>query len=157
MGVFNPDTFINADYDTGSTQALLVPEGEYMFQMSTEEPAKWIRGGEYDDKKTGEHKTWTRFEPLCECLDDGMRAKMGRDKVLVPFDGGFLDLDNNGRLDMSAGKNVKLNQLRDALGQNTPGWQLAKLQGAGPFKGIVRHKAGEDGVQRHAITRVVKE
>lgn len=159
MGTFDPNTFLNQTYDAGSTEALVVPEGEYDFMMSDAAAADWFKSGEYADKTTGEKKTWARFQPLLNCLDEGVRAKMKRDKVLVPFDGGFVDFNADGSLDMSEGKNVKINQLRAAVDQNKKGvpWSPQMMSGAGPFRGIVRHEVGDDKVTRHRVVRVTKK
>lgn len=43
----------------------------------------------------------------------------------------FLDITDSGALDMGKGKNTKLNRLRRALGQNTPGepWSPSMMEG----------------------------
>lgn len=156
MGTFDTKSFIEASYDEGSTEALLVPEGEYDFMMNSESPEKWFNSGTSVDDKTGESRNWSMFQPLLSCLDGGVRQLFGRDIVYVPYNGGFCDFDS-GRLDMSKGKNIKINQLRDALGQNQAGWNLSRLSGAGPFKGLVRHETGKDGVTRHRVTKVAKK
>jgi hypothetical protein len=77
-------------------------------------------------------------------------AKLGRNRLPVR-QGIFLDLTPDGRLDMSRGKNVALNRVRAALGQNNPGqlWNLRMLKGAGPLKVVVR--LGPDKNSRDVI------
>lgn len=61
--------------------------------------------------------------------DDAVREFMGRDEVLVR-QSVFLEMTDNGTLDMGKGKNVQLGRLRQALGQNTGApWSPNMLEG----------------------------
>ena len=55
-------------------------------------------------------------------------------EVLQISQGIFLDVDDNGRLQIGPNKNVRLGRLREAVGQNTgAAWNFAMLRGAGPL------------------------
>ena len=62
-------------------------------------------------------------------------ARLGRE-LLTVRQGIFADLTPAGDFDMAKGKNVQLNRVRAAVGQNEAGkpWNLEMLQGAGPLK-----------------------
>lgn len=63
-------------------------------------------------------------------------AKLGREKLTVR-QSFFIDFTEDGKqFDMGKGRNIALNKVRAAVGQNDPGkpWSLKKLEGAGPVK-----------------------
>lgn len=65
-----------------------------------------------------------------EILDENVKKKLGLKKVTVR-QGVFLDLTDEGAIDMSKGKNRQLGLIREAVGQNKDGkpWSPGMLQG----------------------------
>lgn len=128
-GVFDPEAFMNQVTEAeGSTSIIPIPIGEYTAVISEVVPKPFNR----DDGSTGVQALVT-FDFMD---DDGKirEAIGGRDPKHT--EGIFLDLDASGGLDMGPGKNVRLNRIREAVGQNRPGvkWGLPMLKGAGPLK-----------------------
>lgn len=132
MSAFDLDSFMAQPADAGSTSVEPIPQGEYTALI--------------DDVKLREVNT--RNGPSLaldvEFLlqDEALKQKLGRTELKVRG-GFFLDL-NAGKLDMAKGKNVRLNRLREAVGQNSGGWTPAKLKGAGPLKITVTHRVDGD-------------
>lgn len=77
-------------------------------------------------------------------IDEKALQDTGMDRVLLS-DSLFLDIEN-GALALGKNKNTKLGQLREAVGQNSPGpWSPAMLDGAGPLKVKFDHRFNKDG------------
>ena len=95
------------------------------------------------------------MEINCILVDEGVKAKLARDKVTVRMRVG-LDIDEaGGGLATAEGKNVQLGRLRSALNQNNAGWKPNDLLGAGPFIGKVVHTTTANGTYAD-IQRVTK-
>lgn len=154
---FDPNTFMEQTIDAElDTQVQLVPEGEYQAMIEPIEADKDFRSGTIGEGKKREGETWASFSPRFVIQDSAVQAELGRDKVVCSHEGLFLDLDSNGNLDFSKGKNVGLGQLRDAVGQNKPGpWSFQNLSGAGPLMVKVSHLDGKNG-KFARVTRVAK-
>jgi len=141
--MFDPNAFMNMPAEPMKTTYENVKEGEFVFMIDKIEftEMKW------NDKNTGEAKSAPLMRVECVMADANggaeEKARLGRDKLTVRADM-TLDLDANGKFDFGPNKNVKLGQLRAALGQNTPGWVPAQLIGAGPFIGKVTHRADKN-------------
>jgi hypothetical protein len=121
MSVFDPEAFMNSNTgsDVGSTTIEPIPAGDYKAMI--DEVAT--------PRQAGDRMV---MDITFLLLSPETAQKLGREKLTVR-QGYFLDLTGDMRLDMSKGKNVQLNRLRDALGQLTPNWGPAKLRGAGPL------------------------
>lgn len=119
MSAFDPDKFMEQTADAGSTSFEPIPAGEYTALI--------------DDVVVRTAGDGVVMDVSCLLQDPETAAKLGRDRLLVKT-GIFLDLTPNGGMDMGKGKNVRLNKLRDAVGQNKPGWKYPMLKGAGPLK-----------------------
>lgn len=150
MSAFNVDDFVSATVEANDTEYPVGPAGDYMAVI--------------DQIKTYDNRTNKDGEPIYpldifwDIQDEGFKRALDRDKAVV-VQTIFLDLvDNNGRLvlDTSKGKNVPLGKLRDALGQNVPGWNPGRLVGAGPALVKVTVDVGNDGVSRNRIKGVGK-
>ena len=153
--MFNPEDFMNSAADPLATQFETCPEGEFPFIIDSD-PAQLIpKELSGTSKKTGNAYHFWQLELNCICQSDEVRQKVGRDKVVVRLRLN-LDLDDNGRLEVGPNKNVGLGQLRDALGQNTPGWTPKNLLGAGPFIGKVTQTKTDKGGVFADISRVGK-
>jgi hypothetical protein len=123
MSVFDPSSFMQANTsDAGSTSLDPIPAGEYVAMIAKVEPRAV-------NTKAGQGVvvdiTYALQSPPVP----------GRDSPTVR-QGIFVDLAPSGGFDMSKGKNVQLNRVRAAVGQNEAGkpWNLAMLTGAGPVK-----------------------
>lgn len=156
---FDPSSFMNQTVDSEmSTQVEQCPEGEFPAMIEPIDAEKDFASGEIQNgDRAGE--TWVRFTPRYVIQDGAIQAQLGREKVVVRDDGMWLDFDSSGQLDASKGKNVRLGQLRDALGQNKPGpWSFQSLSGAGPVMVKVTHVADnrDKAVKYARVTRVAK-
>lgn len=150
---FDPNAFMNATAEPMATQMPVCPQGEYPFVLDSDGKMlvpKNIKGvGE-----KGPYDFW-QLELVALCQSEEVKQKLGRQKVPVRLRIN-LDLDANGRPESGEGKNVALGRLREALGQNKPGWSPSQLLGAGPFIGKVSHTEGRDGNTYADITRTAK-
>lgn len=70
----------------------------------------------------------------------------------------FLDLDANGQLDTSKGKNVQLGRLREAAGQNDPNtpWSFGMLKGAALVVSIEHNPGKQAGDVFSNVAKVGK-
>jgi hypothetical protein len=136
---FDPSQFINTTVQGPMSTAYVVcPEGEWRAVVSDDgEINSWFREVKWNDKQTGQEKTAVGVKIPFRIIDEKARqiAKRGPEEKLYAFLDAFLDIDAQGGLDLSEGKNVKLGQLRNALGQNAAGqaWSFGMLRGAGPL------------------------
>jgi hypothetical protein len=147
MSVFDLEQFAASSVSNElSTKPTPFPIGEYRLQ---------IQGPFGDDKATKLRQTekgqlildvvyladGAQQTPDGDMLSDvaGMATPTVRQSI-------FLDITENGGLDVRPGKNFRLGQLREALGQNTKGkpWSFQNLIG-GMVIGKVTHRVvGED-------------
>ena len=122
MSAFDLDSFMSQPADQGSTSISPIPEGEYLAIIDDVKPRVVTT-------KLGEAIALDVFFTI---QDEALKAKLGRETLTVKG-GFFLDM-NGGKMDMGKDKNVRLNRLREAVGQNSGGWTPSKLKGAGPLK-----------------------
>ena len=133
-GVFDPTAFASMPVEgVGSTAVTPLPAGEYLALIGDKDTD--VRPVPFQDQKTGESRL--RLDVAFNILDDSgaLRAQIdGRDPRHIQ--GIFCDLiPGTWQLDMGKGKNVTLNKLREAVGQNTGApWVYTMLRGAGPLK-----------------------
>lgn len=125
--MLNPEEFLNAT----TTEALDThldpcPAGEYIGVIDDVQVHKFVyKSGE------NEGKDGYRLALRWEIQDDAVKQALSRDKVSV-MQSLLLDLTATGDgLDMGRGKNVRLGQIRDAVGQNVAGqpWNPKMLEG----------------------------
>lgn len=162
---FDIDSFVNTAVDPLSTVVEQVPEGDWKMSIDSD-PAQLQKA---DDPKAmvgiknikgvsekGPYDFWT-LELRCIVVDEKVKQKLNRESVQLRMRIN-LDFNESGQLDASPGKNVKLGQLREALGQNGAGWNPKQLLGAGPFIGRVKHTPNKnDPEQKYAeVVRAVK-
>lgn len=129
--IFDPATFMDqGTTEAGSTQRLTIEPGEYPGVIDKADP-KVITSN-----KTGKNHillevTWRLQAPDFEKAAG--YAPTIRQSI-------FLDMNGNAP-DMSKGKNIDLNKLREALGMNKAGQQFKfnMLLGAGPAKVMVKN------------------
>lgn len=149
--VFNANAFLQQQAAPLSTVFKVIPEGDHPFIIDTEEDTLKVEEISGTAKKTGKPYLFHVMEVRCICLNEAVRQELGREKVTCRLRL-TLDLKDDGvTLDDGPNKNVGLGQLREVLGQNTPGWNPGMLIGKGPFMGRVKHSAAEGGSeQRYA-------
>jgi hypothetical protein len=119
---FDADSFMNfTTTDAGSTKVRPCPIGDWLAMV---EDIKF-RSGTSDDGKA-----WVSMDVFWSIQDEAPKQELGRDKVTVK-QGIFIDLTDSGLMDMGPDKNVKLNRLREAVGQNVQGqpWAPSMLKG----------------------------
>jgi hypothetical protein len=137
--------FMNATYnEANSTKREANPVGEY--PMKIDEVELETFPGVKDPTKT-----YLKLKLRLEILDPGVKAQLGRDKV-VQFDDWLLDLTDGGGLDFGKGKNVRLGKVRDAVGQNVAGvpWAFPMLKGQ-VLKGKIEHEMYQGDPQSKVV------
>lgn len=111
--MFDPQSFLSATTsEQGSTTAQPIPIGEHLSVIENVEARQWTSK---DGSKSGLALDITHSIDSPE-----VKAILGRDKVTVR-QGVMVDITPSGGLDMGKGKNVSLNRVREALGQNEAG------------------------------------
>lgn len=147
--MFDPETFMSQTVDAANaTTYRLCPEGTYQATIDEFDPSKVAREIEWDDKKTGEKRTSIMANIPFVIQDEQVKATLERDKVVADWSS-FLDFDAMGQLDTGPDKNVKLGQLKEALGQNKPGWNFLMLRGAGPVMVQVKHEQDKKDKEKY--------
>lgn len=134
MSAFNPDTFLNTTVtDPNATSFAPIPEGEYTASIKDIKSRTTTNGSAILDL------TWTIDDAAVEAAT-GMKNPTVRQSI-------FLDITEQGGLDVAKGKNVQLGRVREALGQNTAGrpWQPGMLIG-GVARVTVKHRMVEDQI-----------
>jgi hypothetical protein len=144
---FNADAFLQQTSDPLATTFEVCPEGEFQFIVDSEPDTIDVREISGTSSKSGKPYLFHVLEVQCICLDQGVRDKLGRDKVRVRASMN-LDFEDDGRIASGPNKNVALGQFRDALNQNKPGWKPADMMGAGPFMGRVKHTASKNNPEQ---------
>jgi hypothetical protein len=144
MSTFNPEAFMNASVtDASDTQYLQVPEGEYTAVIDAVTPRTTQTGKALLNVK------W-------KVTDEAAKAATGMAEPSV-FQTIWLDVTEEGGLDMGKGKNIGLGKLRDAVNQNKPGqpWSPGMLVGQ-PAKVKVAHSIDKrDNVTVNAEVKAV--
>lgn len=136
MSAFDPTTFMGeTTTDAGETTYKPVPEGDYLASIGSEE-----RDVKPRVNKDGGVALDIYWEIEDQQLAKALNMREGQ-KVRVK-QGLFLDLDSNGKLAWGTNQNIKLAQVRAALGQNQAGkpWSPRALLGAGPAQITVKHR-----------------
>lgn len=144
---FDADAFMNETVEAeGSSSYIPVPEGEYSAIIEkVEDPVARM------SEKTG--KAFVIMNITYKIEGQPVNQEMGLESVRVR-QSLFLDLAGSS-LDMSKGKNVPLNQIRAAVGQNTAQkWSPRMLEGQGPVLVKVKHRLDKDGNPQAEVKRV---
>lgn len=121
MSIFNAEAFLNTPM-TGQldTKVEPCPPGEYRAQF---------KGHQFRSFTAESGETFNVMEVTWEILDEGVKATLQRDSV-TSRQSIFLDVTEQGTLDLGKQKNIGLGQLLDAFGLNTgKPWTLAQLVG----------------------------
>lgn len=120
---FDAAAFLQSSVSESNSTALIpCPQGEYHGIISKIAPRQW-------QSKDGT-QSGVALDVFWLVEDAGVKATCGREEVVVK-QGLMLDTNPQGGLDMSAGKNVGLGRLREAVGKNQPGesFSFAMLPG----------------------------
>lgn len=161
MANFDPNTFMQQTVDQPlETEYRLCPVGEYQ-AMIQDFDGSAFRTNDFTysrGPKQGQPGSMTSFDCPFVINDARVQQELNRDTAIVAMPC-ILDLDANGGIDFGVNKNIKLGQIRAAVGQNNPGpWSPANLRGAGPVMVKVEHIdfTRRDGTQgkRAEVTRV---
>lgn len=141
--VFDADAFMNNTIDAPmATQLQGVPEGEYVAMV-----------GDFDSTAFKTINTKKGERPVLEIpfmiQDDALKAKLGREQI-VHRETYWLDFTADGKLDTGPDKNVRLGQLRNVLGQNTPNapWAPSMLKNMGPLKIAIKTTSDKDDPEK---------
>ena len=119
MSAFDLDNFMAfSTSEASDTKYALVEEGEYPAQIHTVVP-----------RVTGTGKALLNVRWIID--DEGVRQLTGQAEPSV-YQTIWLDLKEDGTLDMGKGRNVQLGKLREAVNQNEAGrgWSPMQLIGA---------------------------
>lgn len=159
---FDPDAFMaeTVDAPQGDTEFRRVPEGEYQAMLG-DFTSEAISQFEFTYKRgpnAGQQGVMTKVTLPFVITDARLVAELGRDTATVNKE---IILDyKDGKLDFGPNRNVDLNRVRDAVGQNKPGpFSLGNLRNTGPVMVKVVHKEikGKSGTfVRAEVDRVVK-
>lgn len=106
--------------EVGDTVRTPIPEGRRIFTIDK------IKPGGKEGVDGNEPSYW--LDLVFKTSDAEVIEATGQKEPAI-FKRVFLDVTPSAGLDMSKGKNVELNQIRDALGQNRPGmkWMPAMM------------------------------
>lgn len=146
MTTFDPATFMTQTVDQPiQDEYILCPEGEYQAVID-DFTTDAFRTNEFEYKRgpnAGLPGEMTTFNCPWVIQDDRAKVALNRDRVIVPMPI-ILDFDASGQLDHGTNKNIKLGQLRTAVGQNGAGtWSIQNLKNAGPCVVRVKHREVE--------------
>lgn len=124
-----PTMFTANDFLNNSNESVLddkynlIPEGEYTAQVGTEEDSIEVKTGEKDGKP------WAQAMVKLAIVDPDGKVKevLKREpRITYRF---FIDLTDDGKLDQSPQRNVKLGALLKAANLARPGWKMTDLKG----------------------------
>ena len=137
---FDPASFGAGSYEgEGDTRRFSMPPGEYN---------AFIVGPFNEDKKS-KIKVTDRgqviFEVVWQPDSSELRTQFGLEKLPTVRQGIFLDVKEDGSLDMGPFKNADLNKLRTVFGLNASGvkWSFADFMGR-PAKIKIEQKVNKD-------------
>lgn len=133
--MFDADAFMNANVDAPmATSMQATPEGEYQATIDN-----------FDSSALRTVKTKNGDKQILTIPfvinDVALQEKLKRTAPVVHREDFWLDFDDNGQLGTGADQNVRLGQLRAAVGQNAGAWSPAMLRGAGPLMIAIKHRS----------------
>jgi hypothetical protein len=148
---FNPDTFLDATVETPfeTHRTTLPPKDNYLGVIDN------IVTRVVETKGQGARVV---LDVTWEILDDEVKAQLNLPKATVRQTV-WLDFDETGKLARGINQNIQLGQIRDAVGQNTPGaWAPRLLKGAGPARLKVSERPDEKNptIKYNDVDRVAR-
>jgi len=132
---FDPDQFMNQTVDEPmATHLQSVPDGEYTAMVGDFDSTAF-KTVTVTNKQSGLSQDRPVLEIPFAIQDDALKAKLGREQV-THRETFWLDIRADGQLDTGPDKNVRLGQLRNVLGQNSPNvpWAPSMLRNMGPLR-----------------------
>ena len=146
LSTFDPETFLTTEIvGEMETRYTPIPDGEY--SSTIDEIA--IRVIDNDSGRS------ILLDVTHLIHDEELAENMGMERLTVR-QGIWLDVSDNGAVELGPNKNVKLARLREAVGQNSGGpWNFNMLKGAGPLFVTVGHKV-DDGDPTVIYNRIMK-
>lgn len=143
MSQFDPDSFMNTQIEGAiDTTIIPVPENDYLGQVSKLTTRTNTDGSVIMDIH------W-------EILNEEVKKITNMDAPICR-QGVWLDIDDNGNLDMSQGKNRQLGLVREAVGQNTKkAWSPNMLLGTTATVKVVHSNAGDPSSPTYANVKRV--
>jgi hypothetical protein len=131
---FDPAAFMSQTIDEPMATSLQgVPEGEYTAMIGDFDETAF-RSVTITNKTTNLSQSRPVLEIPFLIQDDALKARLGREQI-THRETYWLDINANGHLDTGPDKNVRLGQLRAALGQNQSGpWAPSMLRNMGPVR-----------------------
>jgi hypothetical protein len=132
---FDPESFMNQNVDAPMATTLQsVPEGEYTAMIGDFDSSAF-RTVTITNKQSGLSQERPVLDVPFIIDDAALKAKLQRETV-THKETFWLDITADGRLDTGPDRNVRLGQLRAALGQNDPGspWTPSQLRNMGPVR-----------------------
>ena len=150
MSIFDPNALLDATLDSPTEKRPPLDVGDYTAIIGEISAEKFQ--GKKDTTKT--YTVWN--VPLSLEVPIDQQAKVGNQAQLKLQDRIMLDLNDNGTLDNSPGKNNRLRMYREALDMNKPGdsFSARKMTGQ-PILIHIDHEEYE-GQLREKITRVAR-
>lgn len=143
MSSFDPENFLNTEFTgVGSTEYVPCPEGEFNAMVKSIKP-RVLQDG----------------RPILDVTyiitDSTVQEETGMAEPTVRQTH-WLDITESGGLDFGRGKNVSLNRLRDALGQNTGApWSPGMLVGGAVVVKVAHSIDKRDGKTIQADVKAV--
>jgi hypothetical protein len=156
---FDADAFMNATVDDPMATSLAgVPEGEYTAMVGDFDSTAF-KTVTTTNRQTGAQIDRAVLEVPFLIMDEALKQKLGRETI-THRETYWLDMNDQGRLDTGMDKNVRLGQLRQAIGQNNPNtpWSPGMLKNMGPLKIVIKTTSDKRDPERKYtnITRYAK-
>lgn len=149
---FNPETFLNTQFDEVSDQRIPFPADDY---QATIEKVSAASGKIGKGERAGED--WARldlmFRPIGSKAQEAAEA-VGLNGVPLVKYGIMLNLDENGKLLTGPNDNPNLGKLLNAVGLNQGNWMPAQLQGQTCIVKVAHRANPENGDQYAEVTAV---
>lgn len=135
---FDPQSFLESAVNSSNdTKVIPVAIGEYQGIIEKVTPRQWTSR---EGTASG-----IAIDLIWLVEDAAEKERLGRDTVTVK-QGIMLDTTSAGALDMSAGKNIGLGRLREAVGLNEPGqtFTFGMLPGMSAKINVTHRISGDD-------------
>ncbi|ATB52668.1 hypothetical protein PVS_32 [Vibrio phage vB_VspS_VS-ABTNL-3] len=153
MSKFNAESFLNQTVEAKlDVRRIPMPEGDHDEMQITDLSIN--TGTMKSGERAGE--TWVQLKAKLVCTDPNVAAemKLTGDQQPTVYWQEFIDLDENGNLDIADGRNIKLGKLRQACNQNNDDeWSINDLKSA-TLGARITHAFNADG-DPYAVVKAV--
>jgi hypothetical protein len=138
---FDPESYLDATLESPSEKRPPLPTGRTYDAVLGEPVARsWT-------SKDGTSSGVALDIPAVIAVPEDIQPTVGGLTKLTVKGGCMLDLDDNGKIDETPGRNGKLRMYREATGQNNKGQAFTPRMLAGHnVKVSINHEVGKDGV-----------